>query len=198
QVDTIDSEIRAEVRALETTRGPLSRMAGLNRIIDRITDRRILEGYLRVIDYPLADFAVDDFTEPEIGAVVSEQAKLKSGLRVYIMVAGEEGYRAGEIIARGLTGKGIALVDDPGAANASVTGRIEVAQLNLGNPNAEFVRARGSVQVFENQAQTLFAQINEKIRKGHKDVNEARLRAVDAVAESLSDSLLAALGYGKN
>ncbi|MCG8635583.1 MAG: LPP20 family lipoprotein, partial [Desulfobacterales bacterium] len=46
QVDTIDSEIRAEVRALETTRGPLSRMAGLNRIIDRITDRRILEGYL--------------------------------------------------------------------------------------------------------------------------------------------------------
>ncbi len=193
QVDAIDSEIRAEVRALNVTQGPLSRMAGLNRIIGKSMDRRVLEGRCRVIDYPVADL-----TEPEIGSVISEQTRLKSELMVYIMVGGEEGYRVGEIIAQGLTEKGITLVNDPGSANASVTGRVEVALVDLGNPDAEFVRARGSVQVFETQAQTLFAQINEKVRKGHRDQNEARLRAVESVARSLAKSLLVALGYSGN
>ncbi len=192
QVSSIDNEIRAEARALEGMQGRLARMAALNRIMGLSTRREVLESRLEVIDYP-----IEALTGVDLGAVAGERLALKSGLRVYIEIQGDNGDRAGELISRALSREGIVLVRVPGEANAHILGRIDISRLDLGNPNALFVRARGNVRIFDDQPQTIFAQVNENIRKGHKDIEEARHRAVDSLSAALSDGLLAALGYGK-
>jgi len=190
RLEAIDNEIHAQSLALETMTGRLSRMAALNRIMGGINQRERLETRLRVIDYP-----VEDLSGVSLGSLAGELAALKAGLRIYVYIFGEYTDRAGEIIARALSRKGIVLVQETGDANVQVQVRIEVFPLDLENPNASFARARGSVRIFEEMTPTIFAQLNENIRKGHKDMEEARRRAVESVSRVLSKGVLAALGY---
>lgn len=190
KVEILDHGIQAETQALKTMTGPLSRMASLNRILDLVMERQIWESRLRVIDYPVKDFS---HLDTDLGAVMSERSELKSGLRVYIEVQGGHGDRVMEILAQGLTQKGISLVKDPATANARVLGYVEITLLSLDNPNAYFVRAHGNVRVFESQ--TLFAGISEKVRKGHGDQAEAMHMALESVSRTLSDKLLGVLGF---
>lgn len=120
-VETVDNEIHAHAGALETMTGSLSRMAALNRIMNLANRRGELASRLRVIDYPVEDLAGID-----LAALAGELADLKAGLRVYVYILGEYGDRAGEIIARELSQKGIVLVRESGGANARILGRIEV------------------------------------------------------------------------
>jgi hypothetical protein len=192
KVEILDAEIQAESRTLEIMNGRLSRMAALNRIIGLIMERQVWESRMRVIDYPVVDFS---HLETDLGAVMSELSALKSDLQVYIEIQGKYRDRVRDILAQGLTRQGITIVNTPGLANARVTGRVDVDLLTLENPNSRFVRAQGNVQVFETH--TLFAQISEKIRKGHKDQAEAVHKAVESVSMILSDRLLANLGFGE-
>ncbi|WDP84086.1 MAG: hypothetical protein HUN05_02020 [Desulfobacter sp.] len=137
RLELVDNQIQAEAGVLETMEGRLSRMAALNRIMALALDRQVLESRLRVVDYP-----VEAFTGVDLGAVMDEQAALKSEIRLHILVQGESGSRVKEIIAQGLSRKGIALVHDPGAANAQILGMVEVSPMSLKNATTRFVRAR--------------------------------------------------------
>ena len=187
----VENEIQAEIRALDTLETRLSRMASLNRIMDLAAQRAVLDARLGVTGAPVPEMGVD------LAALAGELAELKAGLRVSVHILGREGIRTREIIARGLSRKGIVLVMDQGTANARIIGSVEMAPVALDNPNAVFVRASGSVRIFEEQPQIIFAQINENIRKGHQDIEEARRRAVVSVAEALKTGVLKALGYDK-
>lgn len=194
KLEILDHGIQAEIQALETLTGGLSRMASLNRIMDGVMERQVWESRLRVIDYPVMDFSALDI---DLGTVMSEQSKLRSGLRIYIDIQGGHRDQVLEILAQGLTQKGISLVKDPALATARILGDVGVTLLSLDNPNVYFVRAHGNVQVFENQI--LYAQISEKIRKGHRDQAEAIHMALESVSKTLLEKLLVVLGYdGEN
>ena len=184
----IDKEIRALNRSLETTRGNLSRLAALNRIIDLASDRLVLESRMRVVGYPGPGSAGVD-----LGAMMTERQEILSGLKVMILVHGDQGGWVRDIMAQAFGEKGIGLAVDPARADARVLGIVDAEILTLKNATTRFARAYGSIRVFEGE--TLFVQFNEDVRKGHMDENEARHRAVEYVANALSSRLLSALGY---
>jgi hypothetical protein len=192
ELEVLDARIGGAQASRSGASGPLSQLAALNRIITLAGERQILESRLNVVDYPvmtLSELAVD------LGDIIAERAGLLSGLRIFVSIAGEYGEYAGDALSQALTGKGLALSPDPDQANVRVLGEVAVTDLNIGHPSAEFARARGNVLVFETRPQTLFVQINDKVRKGNRDIREARTMAAEDLGRSLALELTRALGY---
>ncbi|MBU1344536.1 MAG: LPP20 family lipoprotein [Proteobacteria bacterium] len=191
-LESLDNRLRAEVTALETAEGRLPRMASLNRIMSLCLDRNIIESRLMVVDYPaLSEQDLD------LAKLTSELAVIQSKFRFYVDVKGEYGQTAGKILSQTLTRNGIFITPIKDKADAWITGQVEITPLNLDNTKISFVRATGDVQVIETGTHALFAEINETIRKGHLDRDEAIHKAVTAVSRQMSDRLAAALGLSE-
>jgi len=192
QLSILDARIRGAQATRQGATGPLSQLTALNRIIILAGERQILESRLAVVDYPvstLSDLSVD------LGGVMAVRAALISGLRIYVSVSGEYGNRVSDLLAQALTGRGFTLSQEPSQANVRIQGEVQLTDLNIGHPNARFARAYGNALVFETRPQVLFIQINDKVRKGKRDLEEARQMAADALGRRLSDRLIQALGY---
>ena len=192
RLSSLDARIRGAQASHKNAAGPLSQLAALNRIISLAGERQILESRLDVLDYPvstLSDRAVD------LGGILAERAALIAGLRVFVSVSGEYGDRASDLLAQALTDKGLALSQDPEQANVRVLGDVRITDLDIGHPSASFARAYGNALVFETRPQTLFIQINDKVRKGNRDPQEARRMAADALGHLLARHLSLSLGY---
>lgn len=190
RVGAIDSGIRAETAALEDGAGVLSRMAGLNRIIGMMMERRVLESRLRVVDYPVMEPVL-----PDMDDVMADLARIKSALTAHVEIQGDGGERSMDVLSQGLTRMGISLVENPEEAGVRIKGRIEMIRLDLGNPDVEFVRARASIRVADVAAGSVFARLTAQQRKGHKDPEEAGRRAVESASGELLEQLAGSLGY---
>lgn len=185
----LDAQIQGELALLDRTAGRLSRMAALNRIMALATDRQSLAGRLRVVDFP-----VMELSDLDLGQTMAERAALMGELQFFIAVQGEYGEEVSGGLAQALTAKGLAVAADPEKAGARILGDVVLTDLNLDHPNAKFVRAQASILVFETEPQTLFVQVNDSLRKGHQDREEARYRAVKSISEVVAGQLLKALG----
>ncbi len=192
RLSILDAGIEGAQVSRQSATGPLSQLAALNRIVSLSGERQILESRLSVVDYPVA--SLSELTV-DLGGVMAERATLIAGLRVFVSVAGEYGQRVSDLLVQALTGKGIALSQDPSQANVRILGDIQITDLNIGHPSARFARAYGNALVFETRPQTLFIQINDKVRKGNSDINEARRMAADALGSRLAERLVQSLGY---
>lgn len=191
ELEILDARIRGTQASLRGAKGPLSQLSALNRIVTLAGERQILESRLSVVDFPVMTLA----ETVDLGEIMAQRAHLISGLRVFVSIAGEFGSAVGDALAQTLTEKGLALSPDPDQASVRILGEVAVSDLNIGNPSARFARARGNVLVFETRPQTLFVQINDKVRKGHRDLSEARIMAADALGGRLAGQLARALGY---
>jgi hypothetical protein len=188
-LELLDNRIGAASKALGTTPGKLAKMAALNRIVSLSLERHVIESRLMVVNYPI-------LSEPDLdlGETMSQLAALQSNLRFYVYIAGEHGQRVKSILSQALTQNGNLLTLDRDTADVWVTGQVEVSPVSLDNSNAVFERAKGDVQVTDADSHGVFAEINEAVRKGHLDRNEAINKAVLAISQQLSNGLVRALG----
>ena len=191
-LEGVDNRLRAEALALKGIKGRLPRMASLNKIMSLSLERHALESRLMVVDYPSP-------SQLELGMaqMTSQLAMIRSELRFYIDITGEYGALTGKILSRALTQKGILITLDMDKADAWVLGQVAVTLLTLANPKILFVRVTGGVEVIETGSHALFTQINENIRKGHVDQNEAIHKAVMAISHLISQRLVSALGFNE-
>ncbi|MCP4719017.1 MAG: hypothetical protein GY860_06125, partial [Desulfobacteraceae bacterium] len=167
-LERLDNRLRAEAIALEKVKGRLPRMAALNRIMSLSLERHGIESRLGVVNYPaLSELELD------MAKMTSELALIQAELRFYIDVTGKYGPLAGKVLSKALTQNGILITLDMDKADAWVMGQVELTPLSLANPKIVFVRAAGDVEVIETGSHALFAKINENLRKGHVDQNEA-------------------------
>lgn len=193
ELEILDNRVQAETAMLATLKGRLPRMASLNRIMSLFLEHHAIESRLMVIDYPSVSNLDIDMSQ-----MMSDLVAIRSELKFYIDITGEHGETAGNILSQTLTQNGIFITRSKERANALITGRIDVFPLNLNNPEILFVRAVGDVQVFEIGSRAVFTKINENIRKGHVDPDEAVHKAVMAISQIIADRLVSALGLSKN
>ena len=187
-LERLDNRLRAEAIALETIIGKLPRMAALNSVMSLALERHAIESRMMVINYPAPELELD------LAKMTSELALIQSKLRFYIDITGEHGTIAGKFLSRTLTQNGILITLNMDEADAWVMGQGEVTPMSLANPKIVFVRATGDVEVFETNSHDLFVQINENLRKGHIDRDEAKHKAIMAISQQISQRLLSALG----
>jgi hypothetical protein len=132
----------------------------------------------------------------DIRKITTELAQLRSLLRLFVEFTGDKNRTATDRISEALTENGFLLDDTRDAADALIIGEIETRLLELNNPRVKFVRATASVKVIETETGSVFANLNENIRKGHVDQEEAARKAVLQLLESLSVKLVSVIGAG--
>ena len=191
ELEAIDAQAEAQAKTLENTRGRFRRTVLLNSIFSLLLKKQALESRLRVINYP-ARSSLD----VDIRKITTELAQLRSQLRLFVEFTGDKNRTATDRISEALTENGFLLDDTRDAADALIIGEIETRLLELNNPRVKFVRATASVKVIETETGSVFANLNENIRKGHVDQEEAARKAVLQLLESLSVKLVSVIGAG--
>jgi len=191
ELDAVQARVTAQVANLEGLQGRFRRMAALNEVFSGLLQNQAIESRLRVLNYP-ARSALD----VDIVAVSAELARLRSQLRFFIGLSGDEHQVAAARIADAFTSHDLLLGDDPGTADAVISGEIDIQPLKLNNPRAKFVRAAATVTVVETGSGATVTTLNESVRKGHADEKEAGSRAVLALADRLADRLIDSFGLG--
>ncbi|MBU0970222.1 MAG: LPP20 family lipoprotein [Proteobacteria bacterium] len=191
-LEILDQRIGAETSTLGTTPGKLGKMAALNQILDLSLERHAIESRLVVVNYPVLPES-----ELDLGKMMSQLAAIRSSLHFYIDIPGEYGQMVETVLSQTLTRNGILITPDRDKADAWVMGQVVVTPINLDNLRAVFVRATGKIQVVDTDSHALFAEMNQAVRKGHLDRNEAIHKAVLEVSQQISRELVQALGLGE-
>lgn len=190
ELNTVQALVTAELKALEHTTGRVQRLAALNKVLAGLLREQALESRLRVLNYPARAMIDTDMEK-----IATELVELRSQVRLFIELSGEEHELASARIADTLTANGFLLSAERDGADAVIHGLIKTRPLELNNPRAEFVRVMATVEVIDNHTGATLANVNADIRKGHVDPNEARRKAVRQVADTIAARLTAAIGF---
>jgi hypothetical protein len=191
ELETIEAQAEAQMKTLDNTQGRFRRMVLLNRTFSLLLKKQALESRLRVINYPSRSSL-----DVDIRKITTELAQLRSQLRLFVEFSGDRSQVAEDRVSGALTESGFLLGDTRNAADALIIGKIGTQLLELNNPKIKFVRATATVKVIETGTGSTFANLNENVRKGHVDQEEAARRAVIQLSEILSEKLVSAIGFG--
>jgi phage terminase large subunit-like protein len=166
-------------------------MLGLNRVVVGVLQKQALESRLSVLNYP-ARSSLD----VDIRQTTAELARLRSQLRFFINVSGDNGQALADRVSKAFTANGLLIGSSPDEADALINGEVAIQPLSLNNPRAQFVRASATVTIIETGTGSVVATLQEDVRKGHVDPSEAIRKAVAALSETVAERLISEIGFG--
>ena len=140
ELEMVTAKTEAEVNNLAYTTGRFQRMLALNRIVVGLLQKQALESRLRVLNYPARSTL-----DVEIGAITAELARLRSQLRFFVSIAGDNGRTVADALCAAFNASGLLISTDRDQADVLINGRVETQLLSLNNPRAQFVRAAATI-----------------------------------------------------
>lgn len=187
---TVSERLDAEMAALPSVSGSLSRLAALNRITGLGLEQTALASRLRVVKGVAAAA-----TEPaDMRAVVTELTALRQKAAFLVMLEGDQAATAIPIIRAGLSRDGLRITDDASTATGRISGTVAIQPLSIDNPRARFVRAVITADVADADTGVVLKTVAVRVRKANADETEATRMAVRAAAEQVAAEIAAALG----
>jgi len=181
-------EIDAQVAALETVNGRLSRLATLNRVTGLMLREAVLESRLSVLGRP-ATPAVEDRSD-----IIAQRERLSREIALFVDLEGNPAPPFTHRLNALLASDGYRLTPYREQAAGLITGSIHVQPLDLGNPDVHFIRATAAVKLLDTDTDAQLAAFDETLRKGHINEGEAARQSVEGVAARVADRLAQALG----
>lgn len=185
-----EERLAAEMAALPSVAGALSRLAALNRITGLDLAQKALASRLRVVGGATAPAAESE----DMRAVAAELVALRQKTTFLVVLEGDQAAEAIPIIREGLSREGLLITDDASAAAGRISGTVVLQPLNIDNPKARFVRAIITADIVDAATGVALKSVTARVRKANADEPEAARMAVRAAAEQITAEIAAALG----
>ncbi len=189
-IKRIDTLINAEYKNLSRLPSQVAKIAPIKKIFKLWLEKEVIVSRLKVIG-----FSAPGGSDDRISSLVELVTEIRSGMRIYIDIKGDDAAYVAKDISKVLTGEGFNISRMKNDADVLVAGRVATEPVNLNNPDFKFARARVSLTVTDLRTGNKVGDVSKNMRKGHVSMKEAEHKAIQSIAKAAADEFLKMFGF---